>query len=163
MNNKSMAYILILSLAGISATVSAAAYRWVDDEGNVQFTQEPPPQDKIAEKIKTLKDPRPQPASSSTENKSAEAKKSAGDNKAENEKDAKAQAEAEKREKARLKKEQAKRDKKNCARARANKKKLSEHPRIRFIDKKGNVTRLKDEDRLARIKEAGEQIKKLCK
>lgn len=155
-----MAYILILSLAGFPAAVSAAAYRWVDDNGNVQFTQEPPPKGRIAEKIKTLKDPRPQPAKSSTENKPKEAE---GDKKAENKKDARAQAEAEKREKAKLKKEQAKWNKKNCAKARANYKELTEHPRIRYIDKKGAVTRLSEKERQDKIKEAREQIKRLCK
>jgi hypothetical protein len=163
-NNKATAYALVACLAGVSTMVSAAAYRWVDDNGDVHFTQEPPPKGTMSEKIKTLKDPRPKDAEAEPKNgKKPEEAAGKEEPKGDDKKDAKAQADAEKKALAEKKKQDAKFNKEACAKARANQKKLTESPRIKYIDKKGKATILKEEERQAKIKEAKDQVKKFCK
>ena len=47
-----IAIVALLAALGLGHAADARMYKWVDDEGNVQYTQHPPPQGKQAEQLK---------------------------------------------------------------------------------------------------------------
>ncbi len=135
-----------LICAGLLTTgFSAAAglYKWVDANGNVQYSQDPPPQGKF-ESIAP-----PAPAAESTPSGQTSEQ---------------AQPDATKPPPAvedTTAKQEATINKMNCEAGRKNLDVYNRHRR--FVDEKGDVVTLDDNERAAKIKEAQEMIKKYCK
>lgn len=126
-----------------------AAYKWVDKNGGVHFTQTPPP-DKKAEFIKP---PPKVDTKKAVETLKAQQKTFADNLETRN----KSLAEAKKKQQ-----EQADK-KKRCEQVKTNLGNFTMRPHVRVTDKDGNVRKIGGEEREARIKEFKKQIEELCK
>jgi hypothetical protein len=140
---------IVLGLFGsmlLSGIARAELYKWTDDEGNVIYSQVPPPD----RDVKTIAPPPPAPSSPTPAVRTApEGSAGAGDNTSVSE-DEKANKEI-----------VARIARKNCEIARRNLDIYKNHNRIR--NNQGEVTVLDDTTRAAKIKEAEQAIKDFCK
>lgn len=134
--------LLALALAGGNAW--AAMYKWVDDQGNVQYSQTPPP-DRQAQ---TLKPPPPPPVSAKQAQKQLDRSRESLTTVPPPSADIEAD------------KKQAEIDRHNCAAAKKNLDIYRRHRRI--LNTKHQVVVLTDEQRATKIKDAQEAIKKYC-
>jgi len=144
-----LSYLFFLSAIGLNSSVTfAAMYKWVDEDGNTNYTQSPPPGDVEAETIKAPPKINPEHAKKQLE----ERKKLLQDA---NENRTKA---ADEKRKAEQMKEQKKAD---CENARAR---LASYlrPRVNLLDKDGNPARATEEQRQAEISKSRELVNKLC-
>lgn len=144
-------YRAVLLLLGIISTGPAIAkmYKWVDADGNTQYTQLPPPGDIKAE---TIKEPPKIDTESAVKELEAKQKKLEEINKT---RDEKKKAELKEQEHAALIKE-------NCKQAKSKLENNQNTGRIRAVDEEGNVVRAPEEERQRRIKEAQEAVNKWC-
>ncbi len=135
---------LALALALVVVPAKAAMYKWVDEQGNVHYTQSRP----TGVEAREIKAPSPAPASAPAEEPSP-------DEEAEENlpppPPPTADLEEERRNQA-IRKE-------NCENARKNLEIYTRHRRI-LVD--GEVMVLSDDERARRLKEAQEHIKQFC-
>jgi hypothetical protein len=136
------AALLALTLTGTSAW--AAMYKWVDAQGNVQYTQTPPPN----QNAQVIKPPPPAPVSAE------QAQKQLGQSREDLTPVPPPTADIE------ADKTQAEINRHNCEAARKNLDIYRRHRRVR--NDKNKVVVLTDEQRAAKIKEAQAAIKKYC-
>ena len=138
---------MVLTLA-VAALAQAATYKWVDKDGNVHYSQQPPA-DANYEKLNIRT---PQPSSSSTSSSQAAPNSSSATSGANNQQSS-----------AIIKQEELKGEelrKKNCEQA---KKALEQYTAFRRVkDKDGNVVYLDDNVRAKRIEDAKAAIKEFC-
>ncbi len=139
----------ILSLIFFSFnSATAAVYKWVDDKGNVHYSEQRP-LDNSAEKLRI--DKAPPPSSSSykkpslktkedDKNKSDETKTADNDNNGMS----------------------AKEKQDQCDQARKDLALMESTGRLRVKDKDGNVSYMSEEDKAARIKRNQDRIKQYC-
>lgn len=149
MNKGSSFWVLLLGaglLAASATGLAATMYKWTDSEGNVQYTQTPPPRGGFQKMA-----PPPAPATPAPDTAPAQA----GEPAAEQPKDTAAQEEAERK---RLEASVAKH---NCNTARKNLEIYTSFRRV--VDDRGEIVPLSDDERAAKIKEANEMIKKYCR
>jgi hypothetical protein len=145
---------VILALL-VFATASPAAdtqyiYKWTDDQGEVQFTQFPPPGRK-AERLRGASPPAQSPEISENDlQKQVETMEQQNKEQLQGAKDAKQRAEIQKIRSS------------NCETANKNLVNLQRGGNIRYMGPDGNVIRLTDEERQKRIEEANAQIKENC-
>lgn len=133
-----MRILLLTTLMILTFSVSAGLYKWVDDEGNVHYSQKRP----LGAQYKKLKAPTPAPADAKPLYQPVKAKTSA---------DSALAAEAEK-----IKKLKAD----NCKQA---KKSLNTYTVYRrFRDKNGKMTIVDDKERAQKINDAKKAIKDYC-
>lgn len=139
--------------------VSAAIYKWVDAQGNVQYSAEKP-QDAEAEKIHVNTQP---PVDRSTYHRPGqdEAKTDVTANAPA--KDDKDKTPAEKRTDQAKKTESEKIKKEMCTEARKTLQTIEENARVRIEDAKGNVNYLSEAEVAARKKSEQERVNKYCK
>jgi len=150
---KNTGYILLIFLAGILTSVYclqvyADVYKWVDEQGEVHYSQFPP-ENKKAETLKIPAGGEPEAERKSLERQLFEVEKIETQRKQELEK----------------KKQQADDQdlrKENCRRARAKLESLDTGTNILEIDQQGNAKRLKEEERQIRLKVAKNDIAKWC-
>ena len=130
--------LLLATLMIFTFSASAGLYKWVDDEGNVHYSQKRPK----SQKYKRLKSPAPTPESSKplykplaepTENNDVVATETA-------------------------KNEKIRSD--NCAAAKKNLNSFTVYRRLR--DKDGNITYIDDKVRAQRIENAKKAIREFC-
>ena len=143
---------LVLGVALLPAAAQAATYKWVDAEGNITYSQTPPPSGDY-ERISGAARGGPG-SSTSGEQEMQRLRDSVADIDAQSE-------ETRKREEVeRTIAENEEIRKQNCEAARRN---LEIYTTFRrFRDKDGNVTRLPEEERLQRLEEARTQIETYC-
>jgi type IV secretory pathway VirB10-like protein len=139
------ATIAVFGLLG-TGIAQAGLYKWTDDQGNVIYSQVPPP-DRDAQAITPPPPPPQTPAATSREAISDE-----GETREEK---------AEREEQQKADKELAKAIRKNCDIAKRNLEIYKTFGRVR--DASGNIIALDDKTRAAKIKEAQEGIKQYCK
>lgn len=138
---------LLLSLIMI-ASANAATYKWIDENGNVVYSQQPPPEGPY-ETIKTTKTP---PASSrSTPPASSSFTTDVKREAEERELDSKVEQEAAKSQQVRAE---------NCKAAKNNLETYTVYRRIK--NDQGEIIRLDDNERAKRIQEAKDAIKEFC-
>jgi hypothetical protein len=135
-------------LAGYPS-VAAEVYKWKDAEGNVHYSETPPPGDIETETVETT-----------AGGASAKQLKRLHDlrlqlNKSDQQQAKEAEARQKKREFQEIKAE-------NCDNSRAKLQKLQTAGRLRSVDESGNVTRTTEEEHAARIKAAEANIEKWC-
>lgn len=133
----------------LTGSAHAAIYKWVDENGNVQYTQTPPPAGVTAETLQP-----PPPVESGTAIKQMQET----DTKAEElRKQRLEQAEKEARGAEALALQQ-----KNCQMA---KDRLASYdrPRTQFVKEDGSRVRATEEERQAEIKKSEDMIKEFCK
>jgi len=129
------------------STATAAVYKWVDDQGNVHYSEQKPAQSP-AEKIKIDKAP---PPSSSSYKKPTLKTEEEGNNKGESTDNANSKNA-----------DIAKQKQEMCAEARKDLELMQNTGRLRVKDKDGNVTYMTDEDKAARIKRNQDRVKEYC-
>ena len=133
----------------MSGHVLAGTYKWVDEEGNVQYTQTPPPAGIAAETIKP-------PPRVDTEKalKDLQAQEEKADKLRQNRLDT-----AKKEEEA---KQEQDLQKKNCEMARARLASYDQ-PMVKFVQEDGSKVRATEEERQAEIAKSQDMIKEWCK
>ena len=160
--NKLLA-ISLLTLTPILA--QAAIYKWVDEQGNVQYSSEKP-KNAEAEKVRVNTQP---PVDKSTYSRPGrDEAKSEGDAKANTKdakdaKDDKTKTPAEKRKEAAKKAESDKLKKEMCDEARQNLAAIENNARVRIEDDKGEVRYLEEKEVDSRKKSEQERVNKYCK
>jgi Skp family chaperone for outer membrane proteins len=138
---------LLLSLFMV-VSANANSYKWLDENGNVVYSQQPPAEGPY-ETIKTTK---PSPASSrSTPAPSSSFTTEVKQEDEERELDSKVQQEAAKSEQLRAE---------NCKAAKHNLETYTVYRRIK--NDQGEIIRLDDNERAKRIQEAKDAIKEFC-
>lgn len=149
--NKHIATALFASLVGIflPMTVAEATYKWIDENGNVVYSQHPPPSGKYeALRVK--------PGSRRSKPASSDSKPSAGQQWL---KDTDSKRTGDKKVKAELDKNKNLR-KENCAKARKQLEVYTVYGRIK--DKQGNFRPITDDERKAGLTEAKQSIRDFC-
>jgi hypothetical protein len=143
---------VLLAFAAFSAVAeSQNMYKWTDDQGEVHYSQFPPPGHK-AEKMKAPP-PAPGPSTNAGGNdlqEPGDATKKQDEKQAQEENDAKRKAALEEMRK------------KNCEIARQNLVNLQRGGNVRYKGPNGEVIRLTEEDRQKRIEDANTHIKENC-
>jgi hypothetical protein len=143
-------HIIVAALLCLASVTHAEIYKWVDENGNMQFSQFPP-EDQVAEKIeiKTTK-----PVDTEGAQKEIDDLITSQQDAAKAAEESATAAEAAEQEKA------AKAE--NCRIAKANLTNYQNNPGRRVTDENGNITYIKEEDRQAKIKEFQAQIDEFC-
>lgn len=142
-------WVLIWALALSSQSMGAGIYKWVDEQGNVQYTQTPPPN-----RPATRFEARPEPVDSegALEKLKQQQDKSDAFFK-ERDTQAKEQAKSEQ--------ESVERSK-HCAQARENLTKLETTNRLFRTDEDGQRVKMTEEERQKELTEAQSQIEQFC-
>jgi len=133
-------------LAASAGLLAATMYKWTDSEGNVHYSQNPPPQGGFQKMA-----PPPPPATPAPEAAPAQAAEPAAEQPG-------AGAGQEDAERKRLEASVAKH---NCETARKNLEIYTAFRRV--MNDKGEIVTLGDDERAAKIKEANEMIQKYCR
>ncbi|UCC55563.1 MAG: DUF4124 domain-containing protein [Gammaproteobacteria bacterium] len=142
--------VLLALASGPEAADKVEIYKWVDDAGEVHYSQVPPP-NRDYEVIKRAAEPADDPAKIRSDlNKQVEAMDKDQEEKAEEVKDAEQWARIQKLRR------------KNCEIANKNLANLQQGGQKAFMTPDGEVVRLTDEERQRRIDEANRQIKENC-
>jgi len=138
MRDTVMRILLLTTMMIFASSAFAGLYKWVDNEGNVHYSQKRP----ADKQFKQLKAPPPAPENSKSLYQSSQPDKPASNT---------AEAETEKNQKIRAD---------NCAKAKKNLNNFQIHRRMR--DKKGNVTVIDDKVRASQIENAKKAISNYC-
>ena len=146
--------LITLSLAMLFGSVDLAAktYKWIDDAGNVVYSQQPPPDNRETVRIGAP----PPPAESPEEaNKRLQEQMQRFESTREEKKAA--------REEATSTRVDAEKKAENCRNARANLQTLQNSPAARrFKTESGEYRKYTSEERAAKIKETEQQIETFC-
>jgi hypothetical protein len=146
-------YLFLFSLLLVTAPTAAEIYKWVDEEGNVHYSQQRPPADAQPRSTETLKVNSGSASEADLKNLQRDIERSNKifeDRAQKKEEQEQAAAEQDIR-------------KQNCDKVRLNLQKLQEAQRIYHTDEQGNRTRIGEEQRQADIKRAQEQVEEWCK
>ena len=131
----------IIALLALCGTAHAAAYKWTDDDGNVQYSGTPPT-DRPYEQVK---EPPPPPSLSGTDDEAGTEAASAGDSSQASPDPSQTKIEA------------------NCQQARSNLQVLNENELVEFTDPEtGETRRLNEEERQAQIAQSQKDIDYYC-
>ena len=142
---RSISISLVLLSFLVSVAVSAATYKWTDENGNVVYSQTPPGSGQY-ERIKGLKHSRSSQANEAESKTDTNTSKKVSGNSPED---------LARREEL---KEELKKD--NCEKAKKNLDVFTVYRRFKNED--GTVTRMDENERQAKIKEAEAQIREFC-
>jgi hypothetical protein len=143
-------WILLVFAASSAAADSQNMYKWTDDQGEVHYSQFPPP-GRNAEKMQA-----PPPPAQSAESVDTDLQKRIEAMDKEKEKQLQVTKDADQRA------EIQKIRKKNCETARQNLVNLDRGGNVRYMGADGKVMRLTEEERQKRIDETNKQIKENC-
>jgi hypothetical protein len=141
---RALAPLALLAALAAAGTARAELYKWVDDDGNVTYSQDPPPDREAT----TVAPPPPLPDNPTKPLKTDDVGEST-EQKAKREANQKADQDA------------AKADKQNCEAARRNLEIYQNYRRIQ--NEKGEITVLDDANRAKLLKTAQDQIKQFCR
>ena len=157
-----MKKILLILLMLASTTAFAGLSKWVDADGKVHYSDQPPPANV---KAKTLRVTSEAAAPVSASGVAAASAPAASKTIAEREAELKKAQQAKKEAADKAAQEQARIDaeKANCAAVQQNLRALQEGVRMVEIDAKGERSYLDDEQRRQRIEKAQQDIKTYCK
>ncbi|MGH8659211.1 MAG: DUF4124 domain-containing protein [Gammaproteobacteria bacterium] len=142
-------WVLIWAFAASSQSLGAGIYKWVDEQGKVQYTQTPPP-DKPATRFET----RPEPVDTEGALEKLEQQKDKSDAFFK-------ERDTQTKELKKSEQEAAKRSE-QCARARENLAQLETINRLFRTDEAGDRVKMTEEERQAGITTARSQIKEYC-
>jgi hypothetical protein len=150
----------IISLLALTPILAQAAiYKWVDAEGNVQYSSEQP-KDTEAEKMRVNTQP---PIDRSTYKRPGQASDKSDDSAKTDATEDKDKSPADKRADATKKAESDKIRKEMCAEARKTLQTIEDNARVRIEDDKGNITYLSEAEIAARKKTEQGRVTKYCK
>ena len=140
----------ILLLGALPGVAAAAVYKWVDENGQVQYTQTPPPGGVEATELK----PPPGPADEDGAIERQETLQKALDERRES-RDESARKAGEDADYARQKAERCEAAKHRLQQA--------EYPRTNFIEPDGSERRATEEERQQQTQEAQKQVEEFCR
>jgi hypothetical protein len=149
-----MHYCLLFALFFILVVnAHAQVYKWVDQDGNVQYTDQPPPSDADwREKKLNIKTPPPPPVEKQeTASETLEEKMQAFKERRDSEQKAETKRQ-----------EEAVENNKRCVSAQGQLKIFQESPRLTFPDGQGGIVYADDEMRQKKIAEAQKNIATYC-
>lgn len=150
-----MQYFLLFALFFILVIdVHAQVYKWVDQDGNIQYTDQPPPSGAAVrdEQKMNIKTPLPTPMDSQARaGETLEEKMQAFKERRDSEQEAEAKQQAE-----------AAENNKRCVSAQGQLKIFRESPRLTFPDGEGGIVYADDEMRQKKIAEAQKNIAAYC-
>lgn len=149
-NNTLLFYLLCASLCGLHAPLYATAYKWIDANGQTQYSQTPPAQKDVI----IINAP---PKASSTAEKEIETANNLQKQLQKQDDDAVAAKEKEKKSQA-----EAKLKAINCERAKTHLTNMESKVRVRLTDAAGNTTQLTPLQREEDIQRTKERIKENC-
>jgi hypothetical protein len=158
-----MKYVLIAFLLALSFTAHAALHKWVDSEGKVHYSDEPPPPDVKSQTIRTAPESPAEasaPAAAGASASGPAPAKTIYEKEAEMKKAQKAKAEAS--QKAAQKEQEAQLKQKNCEQSRNQLATLQNSPRIATYDASGERSFMDDTQRQRAIDDAQAAIKQYC-
>lgn len=135
----------------IAMTVQADAYKWVDDDGEVIYSQTPPV-DKLYEKMGTPPPPSMNPEAAKKEVELLIEQQKATDEAREERQQTQQQEEL-----------AAEALAENCRIANYNLQQYQDNPGRRMMDSEGNVTRPTEEERQQKISTLKQQVNQFCK
>lgn len=141
---------LLLAVLAVSGAASAEIYRWVDANGRVQYSDQPPPGVKADKVTSSPASGAAGGAAKSSQDQEQESRK----RKTQEEEKSKKQAKAD---------EAARLQEKNCAQAKANLALFERGGRITRMNEKGEATLLSDAEIAAGAAEARRAIAEWCK
>ncbi len=144
--------VLWLALASLWGNAAADVYKWVDDRGQVVYSQSPPPPPKHSVRIKTV--PGPDPAEIARAQQALQQSIEQGYDQEEKKRHARTQKEQQK--------EMQDMRAKNCEIARKNLNTIQNLGRRRVISPDGTPVFLSEEERAARIEKAQKNIQEYC-
>jgi hypothetical protein len=157
-----MSKFLLILLMLTSANTFAAISKWVDAQGHVHYSDQPPPPETKAETLRSTSDTEGTGSISDVSKTSAPAAtKTVAEREAELKKAQQAKKEA--ADKAAQKQAAADALKANCANAQQNLRNLQAGGRMVEIDAKGESSFIDDTQRQQRIEKAQQEISNLCK
>ena len=142
-----LAFVLFFFAANSYADV----YKWLDDDGQVHYSQQPPPGQQ-AEMIKAPPPPAIDPAKAQQEIDTLIEQQKAEE-----------QTQQDQNKKSAQEQERENQLEKNCQAAKQNLQAYQDNPGRRLMDDKGNVTRPTEEDRQQKIRESQQKVKEFCK
>jgi hypothetical protein len=149
--------VMVLALAACAASVQAQVYKWVDKDGKVQYSDQPPPPDAAKSALQKVIST----SSSAPAAQSDKAAEKAPDKGKEFEK--RRSESAEKQKKADEASKLAGRKQESCANARAHLKNLEVDGRLSMIDANGERYFLEEDQRQQEIARAQDAIAESCK
>ncbi len=158
-----MKYWMALLLALVSFNSYADLKKWVDSEGRVHYSDNPPPENVKSETLHVTPSPAAPAASSAAAGAAASgagAPKTIFEKEADMKKEKKAREEAE--QKAAKKQDEEAQKQKACAQAREQLATLQNAPRIVTYDEKGERVYLDDAARQQRVSDAEAAVSKYC-
>lgn len=153
--NKYLLILLVLS----SANAFAGLNKWVDENGKVHYSDQPPPANVTAKTLRSA--PGPADTSDTAASSAPAAPKTIAEREAELKKAKQAKKEA--ADKAAKEQVAAETAKTNCAAAQQNLRTLQSGMRMVEVDAKGERSYLSDEQRQQRITNVQNDISKFCK
>lgn len=142
-------FVMCLSLLLAATGAGAQIYKWTDADGQVHFTQEPPPPGVEGQQVK----PPPAPVDSADEEERIKALQEG----LQERRDQRLEA----AEIARAEADQRREKKEKCALAR-KRLEQAQYPRVTFIDPDGTQRRATEEERMQQIREAEQQVQGFC-
>lgn len=144
-------WVLLLVATASPAADSQNMYKWTDDQGEVHYTQFPPPPGRPVEILHGVRPPDQAPETNGNElQQQLDTVEQQNEKQQQETKDADQRAEIQKIRK------------KNCEAAHQNLINLNRGGNVRYLGPKGEVMRLTEEERQKRIDEANKQIKDNC-
>ena len=143
---------LWLALASLWGNAAADVYKWVDDQGQIVYSQSPPPPPKRSVRVKMV--PGPDPAEIAHAQEALQQSIERIYEQEEKKRQARAEQDAQKE----IQKQRAK----NCEIARQNLNTIQNLGRRRIISPDGTPVFLSEEERAARIEEARKNIEAYC-
>jgi hypothetical protein len=146
----------LIALIAITFPAAADIYKWVDEKGEVHYSDQPPASGGAVEKyLKESKPAQPRPDATPAESPKSEAEEEMAFRKRQAERD---RAEAEQQ----MRLEQAETKRKNCEQARNNLAGLQAHSRVTKFGPNGEIEYLTDDEIEGAIVEAQATVNSWC-
>lgn len=156
-----MRYLVFLfCLSFFSMPVTAQLYKWVDENGKTQYSDQPPPSDNIQneQKLKIYSAPTPVSTTNTDDVNDTNSPKTLAEERLEYNKRRQERLEKKSQEKA-----IAEENKQKCVDAQSRLRVFSESPRLRMPDGNGGLVYVDENVRQQKINEASEAVKTYCK
>jgi len=158
-NRNTWVTVLLLALA---APAYAQLYKWVDADGKVHYSDQPPPATARKEQKLNIRTTPPESAAPSAEGEVPAAKPAAGPTTAEREMEYRKRKVEEEQKQQKAEAEQ-KHMQENCLNAQRRARNYQEDGRIFTVDEKGERVYMDDEARMRNLRDAQLEIAKYCK
>ncbi|MCP5245101.1 MAG: DUF4124 domain-containing protein [Burkholderiales bacterium] len=152
--------VFMLWLSLFSMPLSAQLYKWVDENGKTQYSDQPPPSVNVKneQKLKIHSAPASVSSSNSEDKDNADRPNTLAEERLEYD-----QRRQERLEKKTQQKAKAEEDKQKCVDAQSKLRVFSESPRLRMPDGNGGLVYVDDNVRQQKINEANDAVKTFCK